>query len=77
MSDGWNAFWGVEDDGSMYGDLEAVLNKNTSFGNDDYVDVKDEITERAGVDSLEKLKDKWLDSYNFLVRLKEEGMSVN
>lgn len=123
FADGWNAFWGVEDDGSMYGDLEAVLNKNTSFGNDDYmadldadniihridkdtslmeaindyyeetnggetrvveflenndyVDVEDEITKRAGVDSLEKLKDKWLDSYNFLVRLKKEGTSVN
>lgn len=123
FADGWSAFWGVEDDGSMYGDLEAVLNKNTSFGNDDYMadldadniihridedtslmeaindyyresnggetraveflrnndynDVEDEITKRAGVDSLEKLKDKWLDSYNFLVRLKEEGTSVN
>lgn len=123
FADGWNAFWGVEDDGSMYGDLGAVLNKNTSFGNDDYMadldadniihridkntslmeaindyyeetnggetraveflrnndynDVEDEITERAGVDSLKELKGKWLDSYNFLVRLKEEGMGVN
>ena len=28
---------GSRNDGSMYGDLEAVLNDNTSFGNDDYM----------------------------------------
>ncbi len=121
--DNWNAFWGTKDEGSMYGDLEAVLNNNTSFGNDDYMadldadniihridentslmeaindyykesnggenraaeflenneyaEVEGVILERAGVSSLEALKDKWEESYNFLVKLKNEGTGVD
>lgn len=122
-ADNWNAFWGTKDEGSMYGDLEAVLNNNTSFGNDDYMadldadniihridentslmeaindyykesnggenraaeflenneyaEVEGVILERAGVSSLEALKNKWEESYNFLVKLKNEGTSVD
>ena len=107
----------------MYGDLEAVLNNNTSFGNDDYMadldadniihridentslmeaindyykesnggenraaeflenneyaEVEGVILERAGVSSLEALKNKWEESYNSLVKLKNEGTSVD
>ena len=114
--DSWDAFWGNSNDGSMYGDLEAVLNDNTSFGKDDYMadldadniihrldtdaslvevmnlyyeetkngdmrakeflrnnsyeKVEDAIFNRAGVDSLQGLQEKWLDSYEFLKALK-------